>query len=207
MVRHVFNNSTFAPGVFMISLFVSGTNETPDDNNGDNSNIQDDGTNDPSNTPSETPEEPEKFKAPCSGTAEIVRYFYSEDDNSETQEMSLIQFGSKFFVSRGVSYTEEAAGFDVLAALSGVVVDVTESSVYGVIVTIDHGNGVMTEYIGLSEAKVAVNDEVTLGDVIGVSGVAEYDQEAKDHVHFRVSIDGVYYDPLNVIGKTIEEVK
>lgn len=200
-------------GVFMLSLFISGTEEKPDDNNNNNnndnnSNIQDDGQNDSNNNQPETPEEAEKFKAPCASSCEIVRYFYSAEDDSATQEMSLIQFGSKFFVSRGVSYANASANnFDVFAAMSGKVIDVTESSVYGVSVTIDHGEGVLTEYIGLSEAKVNVNDEVSLGDVIGVSGVAEYDQDANDHVHFRVSIDGIYYDPLNVVGKTIEELR
>ena len=198
-------------GVFMLSLFISGTEETPDDNNNNgnnNSDIQDQNPDGSTNTPNETPKEAEKFKAPCMSTCEIVRYFYSAEDDAATQEMSLIQFGSKFFVSRGVTYTNATvSNFDVVAAMSGKVIDVTESSVYGVSITIDHGEGVLTEYIGLSEAKVNVNDEVAIGDVIGVSGIAEYDQEAKDHVHFRVSIDGTYYDPLNVVGKTIEELR
>lgn len=198
-------------GVFMISLFLSGTNESDDDPNGNddnNPNISDDGNNNSNNDPSVTPKEPEKFKAPCSGSCEVVRYFYSSTDSLEVQEMSLIQFGSKFMISKGVSYSNpEKNNFDVLAAMTGTVIDVTESSVYGVSITIDHGDGVITEYIGLSEAKVNVNDVVNSGDVIGVSGECEYDREANDHVHFRVSIDGVYYDPLNVVGKTIEELK
>ena len=199
-------------GVFMLSLFISGTEEKPNDNNNNNndnnSNIQDETPNDSNNNQNEASKEAEKFKAPCASSCEIVRYFYSAEDDAATQEMSLIQFGSKFFVSRGVSYANSSmTNFDVLAAMSGKVIDVTESSVYGVSVTIDHGEGVLTEYIGLSEAKVNVNDEVALGDVIGVSGVSEYDRDANDHVHFRVSIDGTYYDPLNVVGKTIEELR
>ncbi len=196
-------------GVFMLSLFISGTEETPNDDNIDNNNpnLPGDNQNNPGNNTPE-PVEPEKFKAPCASSCEIVRYFYSVEDDQKTQEMSLIQFGTKFFVSKGLSYTNATIeNFDVFAAMSGKVIDVTESSVYGVTVTIDHGDGVLTEYIGLSEAKVSVNDEVTLGDVIGLSGTNEYDQEANDHVHFRVSIDGVYYNPLNVIGKTIEDAK
>ena len=195
-------------GVFMLSLFLSNDNtEKPSDNNNDNidgpSPID---PNDP-NGPS-LPEDkiPEKFKKPCSTNCEVVRYFYSLDAEEEVQEMSLIQFGSSFFTSRGVSFkmTDDSA-FDVYAALSGKVINVEESSIQGVCVTIDHGDGVLTEYMGLSEAKVAVNDEVTLGDTIGVSGVTEYDSQANNHVHFRVSINGVYIDPLKVIGKSVKE--
>lgn len=195
-------------GVFMLSLFLSNdSSELPGDDNNNNNNI--DGTTPGNPNEPSLPEDkkPEKFKQPCETSGVIVRYFYSLDSEEDVQEMSLIQFGSSFFTSRGVSYAmSDNANFDVYAALSGKVVNIEESSIQGLCVTIDHGDGVLTEYMGLSEAKVSVDDEVALGDVIGVSGVTEYDAAANNHVHFRVSVNGVYIDPLKVIGKSVEEI-
>ena len=194
-------------GVFMLSLFLSNDNtEKPGDDNNDN-NIQEPTPGDPNEPNLPDDKKSEKFKQPCETSCEIVRYFYSLDSEEEVQEMSLIQFGSSFFTSRGVSYGKsDNTNFDVYAALSGKVINVEESTVQGLCVTIDHGDGVLTEYMGLSEAKVSVDDEVALGDVIGVSGVTEYDAAANNHVHFRVSINGVYIDPLKVIGKSVEDI-
>ena len=194
-------------GVFMLSLFLSNDNtEKPSDDNNDN-NIQEPTPGDPNQPDLPDEKKPEKFKQPCETSCEIVRYFYSLDSEEDVQEMSLIQFGSSFFTSRGVSYAKgDNTNFDVYAALSGKVVSVEESTVQGLCITIDHGDGVLTEYMGLSSAKVSVDDEVALGDVIGVSGVTEYDAAANNHVHFRVSINGVYLDPLKVIGKSVNEM-
>lgn len=194
-------------GVFMLSLFLSNdTTEQPGPNNDDN-NIEGPTPSDPNGPSLPDDKEKEKFKAPCETSCEIVRYFYSLDSEEEVQEMSLIQFGSSFFTSRGVSYNKsDNTNFEVYAALSGTVVNVEESSIQGLCITIDHGDGVLTEYMGLSEAKVSVDDEVALGDVIGVSGVTEYDAAANNHVHFRVSVNGTYIDPLKVIGKSVNEI-
>ena len=159
------------------------------------------------NEPTPEDKKSEKFKQPCESSCKIVRYFYTLDAEGEALEMSIIQFGSSFFTSCGVSYGKsDNTNFDVYAALSGKVINVEELTAEGLCVTIDHGDGVLTEYRGLSEARVSVDDEVTLGDVIGISGVTEYDAAANNHVHFRVSINGLYIDPLKVIGKSIEEV-
>lgn len=198
-------------GVFMLSLTLGSDEKTENPN--DKVETPDDSltpTNpeDPS-TPDSSEKEEEKFKTPCfeTETYTIVRHFYELDDDEATQEMSLIQFGDKYFVSRGVSYTLDGeTDFDVFAAMSGTVVSVNDSNVYGKTVVIDHGNGLQTEYIGLSETKVEKDNLVSQGDLIGVSGNTEYDVEAKNHVHFKVSLNGEYCNPLNVLGKTKGEV-
>ena len=198
----------------MLSLTLSNSNENPDDNN-----QVEDPTNpeDPTENPEgptnpddpETPNESEKFKTPCfeTETYSIVRYFYELDADKEIQEMSLIQYGNKYFISKGVSYTLDGeTSFDVYSAMSGTVKEVTESDVYGITVVIDHGNGIETEYVGLSETNVEKDNLVNQGDLIGVSGCTEYDVEAKNHVHFKVSLNGQYYNPLDVIGKTVDDL-
>lgn len=191
-------------GVFMISIFSSDNSEKPNDDpitNIDPSNKgnEDDGNN---NKPNENTPEPEKYKAPCDNlSCSIVRHFYSLDDDTATQEMSLIQIGSKYQMSRGVSYKrEDDSTFDVCATLSGTVTNVQESALYGNIITIDHGNNVKSEYLSVADVLVKVGDTVNQGDVIASSSSSDYDVLASNHVHFRVSVDGKYVDPEDCIG-------
>ena len=72
-------------------------------------------------------------------------------------------------------------------------------------ITIKHENELYTEYSSLSEATVQTGAKVKQGDVIGVSGVCEYDSTLKSHVYFKVMTGSKTFNPENVIGKTIEE--
>lgn len=160
----------------------------------------------------ELPDDPDKpdeqvvlevFKIPCDLQSYVVmRKFYSLESDTEEQEMSVIQFGSKYFLSRGISLkNENNEEFNVLATMSGTVKEVSDSPIYGVSVIIDHGDGFESEYISLKEVSVKVGDEVQQGQKIGTSGENEYDASAENHVHFKISKNGVYYNPLNVLGK------
>ncbi len=191
-------------GVFMISIFSSDNTEKPNNdpitNNDPSNKDNEDGGN--NNKPNENTPEPEKYKAPCDNlSCSIVRHFYSLDDDTATQEMSLIQIGSKYQMSRGVSYKrEDDSTFDVCATLSGTVTNVQESALYGNIITIDHGNNVKSEYLSVANVLVKVGDTVNQGDVIASSSSSDYDVLASNHVHFRVSVDGKYVDPEDCIG-------
>ena len=115
--------------------------------------------------------------------------------------MSLIQVGSTYQMSKGITYKQENdSEFNVLATLSGVVTDINESPLYGNVIVIDHGENVKSEYISVSNIKVSVGDEVTQGDVICTSGSAEYDVASGNHLHFRVSVNGIYVDPEDLLN-------
>ena len=196
----------------MLSLTLGGnSNENPTNSQDEVNNQEkpDDSNNEEKPEDTTDNKETEKCKSPCfeTDTFSIFRCFYDLNADKETQEMGLIEFGNKYFISKGVSYSLDGeTSFDVYSTMSGSVVDVSESNVYGVSITVDHGNGIQTEYVGLSESKVSKGNLVNQGDLIGVSGSAEYDVEAKNHVHFKVSINGEYCNPLEVIGKSIEDL-
>lgn len=151
----------------------------------------------------------EMFKVPCDlESYTVMRKYYSLDGTVEEQEMAVIQFGSKYFLSRGISLKgENDETFDVLASMSGVVSEVTESPIYGITVILDHGDGFSTEYISLSEATVTVGEEVSQGQKIGVSGKNEYDASASNHLHFKICKNGEYYNPLEILGKRKAEIQ
>lgn len=83
---------------------------------------------------------------------------------------------------------------EVPAANSGQVVFADELGIYGNIVVIDHGLGLMTLYSHLSEFRVKQGDNVKPGQVVGTTGTTGL--AAGDHVHFGVLVSGVAVQPL-----------
>lgn len=87
-------------------------------------------------------------------------------------------------------------GTEVVAAASGRVVDViSQSKGLGNRVVIDHGNGLRTVYAHLSETKVAINQTVEQGRVIGRVGSSGAAFAAA--LHYEVLRDGRAMDPVN----------
>lgn len=183
-------------------------------NNNEGNIVPDDPIDNPSDDDPKEPTKPTKptaetFKIPCElEKYTVLRKFYQVDDEEESQEMSVIQFGSKYFLSRGISIKDENDNeFSVIAAMSGTVKEVSESPIYGLTVVLDHGDDITTEYISLSNATVKVGDKVVQGQKLGTSGKNEYDAKASNHLHFKVSKNGKYYNPLDILGKKKEEIK
>lgn len=87
------------------------------------------------------------------------------------------------------------AGNAVFAAADGVVTwSGWKSNGGGLVVGIDHGNGIITEYNHLGTAAVAVGETVTVGQTI--AGVGCTGTCTGPHVHFEVIVDGVIVNPL-----------
>lgn len=201
---------------FFVSLSLANENEKkPDDdkieepgnndnndNNNNNNNIDDNKGNNSDSVPA-----PEKMSMPMKDDFVVVRKFYDSSASTEDQELAVIQFGKRYYTSNGISLsTKDKKQFEVLAALSGEVVSVDDSPIYGVVITIKHQNDLYTEYSSLSEAKVSVGTTVNQGDVIGTSGICEYDSNLDSHVYFKVMAGSKTFNPENVIGQTIETI-
>ena len=89
-------------------------------------------------------------------------------------------------------------GAPVFAADSGVVVVAGwNSSGYGNVIMIDHGNGYSTVYGHLSQINVSLCQGVTQGQVIGLAGSTGNSTGA--HLHFEVRLNGGYVDPWYVL--------
>ena len=93
-------------------------------------------------------------------------------------------------------------GTEVKAMTSGTVSEVYSDPLWGVCVTIDHGNGVLGCYFGLDKnVRVLVGQEVASGDVIGAVGnTAEIEIAESPHLHFGVKKNGEWVDPVEFIG-------
>ena len=95
-----------------------------------------------------------------------------------------------------------AAGTEVRAPASGVVVEVTEDVMLGITVVIDHDGDLTTTCANLASVPtVEVGDEVTVGDIIGsVGDTAIAESALPSHLHFSVEREGQSVDPMELLN-------
>ena len=91
-----------------------------------------------------------------------------------------------------------AYGEEVRAAANGVVTFAGEQPGYGLVVKVDHGNGLETRYAHLSSAAVKEGMSVEAGSPIARSGNSG--RTTGPHLHFEVRQDGQPIDPDRVTG-------
>jgi murein DD-endopeptidase MepM/ murein hydrolase activator NlpD len=84
-------------------------------------------------------------------------------------------------------------GTPVGAMNSGAVLIARELFYEGGFVVLDHGHGLLSLYMHLSEIKVAEGDRVKRGQVVGLSG--ESGRTTAPHLHVGIRWQGVYVDP------------
>ena len=84
--------------------------------------------------------------------------------------------------------------YPVEAANNGVVAYAGDMGIYGNVVIIDHGMGLMTLYAHLSSISVNKGDSISKGGIIGNTG--ETGLAAGDHLHFGFYVQGVPVRPI-----------
>ena len=86
------------------------------------------------------------------------------------------------------------ANSPVEAGNSGKVLFAGKNGIYGLMVVIDHGQGLASLYGHLSGMEVATGDIVKKGDIIGNTG--QTGLAGGDHLHFSMLVHGVFVNPL-----------
>ena len=125
------------------------------------------------------------FRLPLDGTITITDvYGYKR----QTGSVNLSHQGTDFRASEGTP---------VYAMNSGRVAFAGTFRNYGHTVIIDHGLGLMTAYMHLSETKVPLDKIVEKGDLIALSGNSGY--SLGPHLHLSVRIDGLTIDPMKFL--------
>lgn len=98
-----------------------------------------------------------------------------------------------------------AVGEPVRAAARGVVALVDEFHLGGNVVYIDHGAGLVTAYLHLSEQVVAQGDTVDAGDLIGRVGATG--RVTGPHLHWIVRYGTISVDPLSLLDLADEAAR
>jgi murein DD-endopeptidase MepM/ murein hydrolase activator NlpD len=106
------------------------------------------------------------------------------------------------FTGRGALHTgldfPSPTGTEIHAAAGGVVRTAEMHPEYGLMLEIDHGNGLVTRYGHTSKILVKVGDLVKRGQV--VADVGTTGRSTGPHLHFEVLVDGVPQDPQRFLA-------
>lgn len=91
-------------------------------------------------------------------------------------------------------------GTTVVAAIDGVIKEVYEDELWGIVIVIDHGNELQTKYSNLSTKEmVKVGANVKQGDHISKVGkTAKIEMLMEPHLHFEMIKDGKIIDPRSI---------
>lgn len=92
-------------------------------------------------------------------------------------------------------------GTQVNAALSGTIMEVYEDELWGIVIIMDHGEGLMTKYANLStKDMVREGQRVNQGQPISKVGrTAAIEMMMEPHIHFEVIQDGINIDPTKIL--------
>lgn len=107
-------------------------------------------------------------------------------------------FNGKIAWHSGIDFAGKD-GSNVIAVASGIVTYADERSGYGLLVELNHGNGVVTRYAHSKELLVAVGDVVHKGQAVALMGSTG--RSTGPHVHFEVLRNGKREDPLTYIQR------
>lgn len=152
----------------------------------------------------------EVVKLPVSSESDsqVVTKFYDFDKDSADQEQALVLYNNKYYQSQGIDIAATSeAPLDVVAALSGDVIEVKEDPLLGHVVQVEHDHGVTTYYASLTDVQVEEGQRVSQGDVLATAGQNIFGQSNGTHVHFAIRKDGQPVDPEAFIDQSVTEVR
>ena len=105
-------------------------------------------------------------------------------------------------VHNGVDFAGEA-DTPVAAIQSGTVKKVAIDPLWGIVVTIDHEQGVVARYCGLSEGSTPKQGQwVAQGEPIGVIAQVPCESAEGTHLHLEITVSGKVADPLAVMNRS-----
>lgn len=170
--------------------------ETPTQANNPVKNVPDDRTT----APAQTTKEDDGKNTPYTGSYALpmgtdIRKDYSAD------EMVKNKTTNDWRVHNGIDFGG-AKGNDVIAIQNGRVTKVYSDPLWGNVVEIDHGKGLVARYCGLADKNLPKEgDEVEQFDCIGTLGIVPVEAADGTHLHFTVAVNGKTADPLEVMNK------
>jgi len=135
----------------------------------------------------------------------VVKGYYEYSDEAKNQEKALIYIDGTYLQSTGIVYGADEQ-FDVVAVLSGTVLDVKEDQLLGKVVEIQHTSNIISVYECLESVSVNKGDQVSQGQVIAKTGATKITTDAQYNLFFELIIQGQMVNPDNYYEKNINEL-
>jgi murein DD-endopeptidase MepM/ murein hydrolase activator NlpD len=116
-----------------------------------------------------------------------------------SSQFSMHRFHPILHISRPHEGIDVSApmGAPVVAPASGVVITVTQQRGYGLVLEINHGNGIITKYAHLSRVNVKQGQRVTRGQQI--ANVGNSGLSTGPHLHYEIHLNGRVVDPTTFV--------
>lgn len=140
------------------------------------------------------------FKEENLDKVQILQEFYEVNADPAMREKALMVFNQSFTTSSGVSIGMNGEEFEVVAALSGKVLDVKLDEFTGNKIILEHPDGKQTHYSSVKDILVKKGDQVSQGQAMGIATQNEWNQSAGVHMHFEVLVDGAYVNPKTLLA-------
>ncbi len=138
---------------------------------------------------------------------QIVTKFYDHDADQEEQEQALVFYNNKYYQSQGIDIAATSdEPLQVVAALSGEVVEVKENPLLGYIVQLNHDHDVTTYYSSLTDVVVEEGQKVSQGEVLAQAGTNLFNKDKGTHVHFEIRKDGKPVNPESYFEKPVADL-
>lgn len=135
----------------------------------------------------------------------LYKNFYDKDATVEEQKKSIIYYEGIYMQNSGVDYKSDET-FDVVAAVSGTVTNITEDTLLGKTIEIKNSNEITTMYQSLGEVIVKKGDTVTQGQVIAKSGACVLNSDIKQGLHFEMYKNGTVINPEKSYDKNLKDI-
>ena len=146
---------------------------------------------DSGDTPVVTDPEPIVFTLPVSGGTVIKDYAMDSLVWSSTLKQYRVHSGIDFAGAEGAM---------AVAAYEGVVSEVSYDALNGNVVTIDHGDGLVTVYGSLDTPVVSEGQTVAAGESLGaISTSATNEMSDGSHLHFEVKLNNEIVSPYDYL--------
>lgn len=134
----------------------------------------------------------------------INKAFYDNNGTPENQENAIIYYESTYMQNTGVGY-RFTQNFEIVSILDGTVIEITDNEILGKTIRIRHENDIISTYQSLSEINVNVDDVVSRGQIIGLSGTSKlYTNDY--NLHFELTHQGKNVNPEEYYNKSTDEL-
>lgn len=106
-------------------------------------------------------------------------------------------------VHNGVDFRGQA-NQSVKAVADGTVIAIYKDSLWGDVIEIDHGYGIVSRYCGVKAGSIKKNSSVNVGDVIGTLSSVPCESNDGPHLHLEIKVNNEYVNPIEAIGREVK---
>ena len=131
--------------------------------------------------------------------------YYNVNDSDTNQQSALIFYENIYMPSTGILYTSDNE-FNIVAVLDGTVKDIKEDPIMGKIIEIEHNKKLVTIYQSLGNVNVSVGQNITQGEIIGISGHNNIMENSKFGLNFEVYKDSELINPEDFYNMSIDSL-